>query len=287
MKIFDIHSHWGTRRGYPLQSEAELAQQQRVWNSEPHYHSEDEMADYFRAQNVQVILDLGFTKNLPLDKVRAYHDYAMTVQAKHADVIFGLWLQIHPKNGDAGVAEFQRCIEASRGFVGYLVVGAGLGYPCDDPILAPYYDISEAMSRPVLAMVGYNGGGAGLPGGGGMMLDHCHPRYIDALAARRPNLTIIAGRPAWPWQDEMIAVLLHKPNVWNELHGWSPKYFTDALKRDIPRRLSNRVMFGADYPLFTYERLVADWRLLGYEDAVLQKVMHGNAERLFATRAGA
>src|SRR5450631_624739 len=246
MKIFDIHSHWGTRRGYPLQSEAELAQQQRVWNSEPHYHSEDEMADYFRAQNVQVILDLGFTKNLPLDKVRAYHDYAMTVQAKHADVIFGLWLQIHPKNGDAGVAEFQRCIEASRGFVGYLVVGAGLGYPCDDPILAPYYDISEAMSRPVLAMVGYNGGGAGLPGGGGMMLDHCHPRYIDALAARRPNLTIIAGRPAWPWQDEMIAVLLHKPNVWNELHGWSPKYFTDALKRDIPRRLSNRVMFGAD-----------------------------------------
>ncbi len=28
----------------------------------------------------------------------------------------------------------------------------------------------------------------------------------------------------------MIAVMLHKPNVWNELHGWSPKYFTDALQ---------------------------------------------------------
>ena len=157
-------------------------------------------------------------------------------------------------------------MKASKGFVGYMVVGRGARHPCDDPIFAPYYDVSEAAKRPVLVLVGYNGAGAGHPGGGGMILDHCHPRFVDALAARRPNLTIIAGRPAWPWQDEMIAVLLHKPNVWYELHGWSPKYFTDALKRDISRRLKNRVMFGGDYPLFTYERLVSDWRSLGYDD---------------------
>jgi predicted TIM-barrel fold metal-dependent hydrolase len=281
MKIFDVHSHWGTRRGYPLRTEAELALQKTVWNSEPRYDTEEEMADYFRAQGVQVILDLGFTKYLPLDEVRAHHDYALEMQARHSDVIFGLWLQIHPKNGDAGVIELERCMQASKGFVGYMVVGAGLGYPCDDPIYTPYYDVSEAGKRPVLVLVGYNGGGAGHPGGGGMILDHCHPRFVDTLAARRPNLTIVAGRPAWPWQDEMIAVLLHKPNVWYELHGWSPKYLTDALKRDIPRRLKNRVMFGADYPLFTYERLVADWRSLGYDDAILAQVMQGNAARLF------
>ena len=79
----------------------------------------------------------------------------------------------------------------------------------------------------------------------------------------------------------MIAVLLHKPNVWYELHGWSPKYFSDSLKRDISRRLKNRVMFGGDYPLFTYERLVSDWRSLGYNEAVLDQVMQGNAARLF------
>jgi predicted TIM-barrel fold metal-dependent hydrolase len=64
----------------------------------------------------------------------------------------------------------------------------------------------------------------------------------------------------------MIAVLLHKPNVWCELHGWSPKYFTDELKREIPRRLAERVMFAADYPLFRYERLFADWHGLGYSE---------------------
>ena len=285
MKIFDVHSHWGTRRGYPLQSEAELAKQRQVWNSDPKYHSEEEMADYFRASGVKTILDFGFTKNIPLDKVKAMHDYAMEVQSKHADVIHGLWLQIHPKEGDAGVREFERVAKASKGFIGYMVSGPGLGKTADDPIYTPFYDLSEARKVPVLVMVGYTGAGAGHPGGGGQILDYAHPRYVDMLAAKRPNLTIIAGRPAWPWQDDMIAVMLHKPNVWNELHGWSPKYLTPSLKYDIPRRLKNRVMFGADYPLFTYERLINDWKELGYDDEVLGKVMTGNASRLFGLAA--
>jgi predicted TIM-barrel fold metal-dependent hydrolase len=41
-------------------------------------------------------------------------------------------------------------------------------------------------------------------------------------------------------------------------------------------------MFGADYPLFTYERLVADWRALGYGEEIVEKVFHANAEKLFA-----
>jgi predicted TIM-barrel fold metal-dependent hydrolase len=102
------------------------------------------------------------------------------------------------------------------------------------------------------------------------------------LVTRFAELTIIAARPAWPWQSEMIAVLLHKPNVWYELHGWSPKYFTDELKREIPRRLAERVMFAADYPLFRYERLFADWLALGYSEQVLQQIFRRNAERLLA-----
>ena len=285
MKIFDVHSHWGTRRGYPLQSEAELAKQRQVWNSDPRYHTEEEMADYFRASRVKTILDFGFTKNMPLHQVKLLHDYALEVQAEHADVIHGLWLQINPKEGDAGAREFQRVAEASKGFVGYLVSGPGLGKTADDPIYTPFYDLSETLKAPVLVMVGHTGAGAGHPGGGGQILDHAHPRYIDLLAAQRPDLTIIAGRPAWPWQDEMISVMLHKPNVWNELHGWTPKYLTPSLKHDIPRRLKNKVMFGADYPLFTYERLVNDWKTLGYDDDVLNKVMHGNAARLFGLAA--
>jgi hypothetical protein len=33
MRIIDVHSHFGTRRGHPLRSEQELAHQRATWNS--------------------------------------------------------------------------------------------------------------------------------------------------------------------------------------------------------------------------------------------------------------
>lgn len=280
MKLIDLHSHWGTKRGYVLRTEAELARQKHTWNSEPKYHTEEEMAAYFRSQGVRAILDFGFTKNMAVAEAREFHDYGIETQRRFPDAVLGLWLQIDPKTGKAGADELQRCIGASQGFIGIGISGSGTGFPCCDPVYDPFYDVSVAANRPVLVFVGTTGAGAGLPGGGGMVLDHCHPRHVDMLAARRPDLTIIAARPAWPWQEEMIAVMIHKPNVWAELHGWAPKYFTDSLKRDISRRLKNRIMFGADYPLFTYERLVSEWKALGYEDEILEKVFHRNAEVL-------
>ena len=41
-------------------------------------------------------------------------------------------------------------------------------------------------------------------------------------------------------------------------------------------------MFGADYPLFTYERLVDDWRKEGYPEDVLEDVFYRNADRFLA-----
>lgn len=282
MKLIDLHSHWGTKKGYVLRTEAELARQKHTWNSEPKYHTEQEMADYFRSQGVRAILDFGFTKNLSVAEAREYHDYGIATQQQHPDAILGLWLQIDPRTGAEGAKEFRRCCEASKGFIGIGISGSGNGYPAADPIYDPFYDASEELKRPVLIFVGTTGAGAGLPGGAGIILDHGHPRHVDMLAAKRPNLIIISARPAWPWQEEMIAVMIHKPNVWAELHGWAPKYLTDSLKKDVGRRLKNRVMFGADYPLFTYERLVSEWQGMGYEQDVLDKLFHGNAERLLA-----
>jgi predicted TIM-barrel fold metal-dependent hydrolase len=44
-------------------------------------------------------------------------------------------------------------------------------------------------------------------------------------------------------------------------------------------------MFGADYPLLQYERLVSDWQSLGYDEAVLERVFYKNAETLFGITA--
>lgn len=277
MTIIDMHSHWGTRRGYPLQTQEELAQQQATWNSPPAYHTEEEMAAHLRANDVRAILDFGFAKFRPLEDMRALHDYAFDTERAHRDAILGHWFHIDPSAGADGVRELRRCIDKRIGFVGY-AISASLSPPASDPAYAPYYGLCIEAGIPVLIFVGTTGLAAGLPGGGGIILDHCHPRHLDWVAAHYPRLQIVAARPGWPWQAETIAVLMHKRNIWYELHGWSPKYHTADLKHEIPRRLKDRILFGGDYPLFSYERLVRDWRAEGYSEAILEKVFHRNAE---------
>ena len=281
MKLIDIHSHWGTRRGYTLRTDEELAQQKKTWNSEPKYATEDQMADYFRQSNVRTVLDFGFTKFIPLDEARAMHDYGFETERMHPDAIIGHWIHIDPHTGVEGVRELRRCIDNAPGFIGFAVSGSGSGPP-SDPVWMPFYQLCIDAKVPALIFVGTTGLGAGLPGGGGILLDHCHPRHLDQVAVEYPKLQIVAARPGWPWQAETIAVLMHKRNIWYEVHGWSPKYFTQDLKHEIPRRLRERVMFGADYPLFTYERLVRDWRSEGYAEDVLEDVFVNNAERFLA-----
>jgi len=281
MKMIDIHSHWGTKRGYVLRTDEELAQQKKTWNSEPKYATEDQMADHFRQSNVRAVLDFGFTKFIPLDEARAVHDYGFATERARADAIIGHWIHIDPHTGLEGVRELRRCIENAPGFIGFAVSGSGSGPP-SDPAWRPFYELCIEAKIPALIFVGTTGLGAGLAGGGGILLDDCHPRHLDQVAAKHPQLQIVAARPGWPWQAETIAVLLHKRNIWYEVHGWSPTYFTPDLKHEIPRRLRTRVMFGADYPLFTYERLVRDWRSEGYAEDVLEDVFVNNAERFLA-----
>ncbi len=280
MNLIDMHSHWATERGYALQTPAERELQNTTWRSKAKFATEEQMAADFRAADVEVILDFGFTKFLPIEEAAELHNYAFATQKRFPDVIIGNWFHFQPELGKPVEKEFRRCLDSGAGFVGLCASGAG-GVPATDPAYVPLYKMCIEAKAPALIIVGHTGLGAGMPGGMGIILDHCHPRHLDVVAAKFPELTIIAGRPAWPWQSEMISIMLHKPNVWCELHGWSPKYFTQDLKHDLARRLQDRMLFGADYPLFSYQRLINDWQELGLPDVVLEKVFHKNAEHLF------
>ena len=88
--------------------------------------------------------------------------------------------------------------------------------------------VAEAK-LPVIFHTGHSGIGTGMPGGGGVRLKYGNPMDIDDVAVDFPDMPIIMAHPSFPWQDEAISVCLHKPQVYIDLSGWSPKYFSPIL----------------------------------------------------------
>ncbi len=112
---------------------------------------------------------------------------------------------------------------------------------------------------PVLFHTGHSGIGTGMPGGGGIRLKYGNPMPIDDVAVDFPDMPIIMAHPSFPWQDEAISICLHKPQVYIDLSGWSPKYFSPTLVQYANTLLKHKVLFGSDYPLITPDRWMADF----------------------------
>ena len=121
---------------------------------------------------------------------------------------------------------------------------------------------------PVLFHTGHSGIGTGMPGGGGIRLKYGNPMPIDDVAVDFPDLPIILAHPSFPWQDEAISMCLHKPQVYIDLSGWSPKYFSPTLVQYANTLLKHKVLFGSDYPLLTPDRWLADFQKLEIRDEV-------------------
>ena len=153
-------------------------------------------------------------------------------------------------------------------------------YP-NDPRFYPLWEKAQELGLIVLFHSGTTGVGAGRPGGGGVKLGYARPiPYMDDVAADFPELTIVMAHPSWPWQEEQLAMLVHKPNVYMDLSGWSPKYFSPSLITYANNVISDKVLFGSDYPAITPERWLRDFETAGFSDAVRPKILRENAARL-------
>ena len=100
------------------------------------------------------------------------------------------------------------------------------------------------------------------------------------MAADFPDLTVVMAHPAWPWIDQQIAVALHKPNVFLDLSGWTPKFIPDALIRETNSRLRDKVLFGLDFPYLPPDRWLREWEELDIREDVRPKVLLENARRV-------
>ena len=152
-------------------------------------------------------------------------------------------------------------------------------YPSDERHFPLWAKASE-LGVPCLFHTGTSGIGAGTAGGQGIRLDPSRPIHLDAVAARFPELTIIAAHFGWPWHLELIAMALHKRNLFIELSGWSPRYYPPELVREIGGRLQDQALFGSDYPFIAPARVLEELETIGLNPEAKVKIVRENAARL-------
>ena len=236
-----------------------------------------EIAAYYRERKIACVIfpvDMESTTGL----VRVPNEEVAEVAAQNGDVLIP-FASIDPAKGKMGAREARRLIEhfGVRGFKFHPSLQAF--YPNNRSAYVLYEVIAEA-GLPAIFHTGHSGIGSGMRGGGGVHLKYSNPMYLDDVAVDFPDMPIIMAHPSFPWQDEALSVCLHKPQVYIDLSGWSPKYFPQQLIQYANTQLKHKMLFGSDYPLITPDRWLADFEKINIRPEVRPLILKENAVRL-------
>ena len=106
----------------------------------------------------------------------------------------------------------------------------------------------------------------------------------EEVAADFPDMPIVMAHPSVPWQDEALSVALHKPNVYIDLSGWSPKYFEPKLVQYANTLLKDRVLFGSDNPVILPDRWLEEFAKLPIKPEVRPLILKENAAKLLGLK---
>jgi uncharacterized protein len=239
--------------------------------------SVQETASYYRERNIAAVI-------FPVDAERetGFHRYSnddvARICAENAEVLIP-FASIDPWKGKMAVREARRLI-AECGVKGFKFHPTMQGFFPNDRMAYPLYEAIEEAGGIALFHTGQTGVGSGMLGGMGMRLKYSNPMHVDDVAVDFPDLKIILAHPSFPWQEEALAVCQHKPNVYIDLSGWSPKYFPEILVKYANSLLKKKMLFGSDWPAITPDRWLIDFEKAGFRDEVRPLILKENAIRL-------
>jgi hypothetical protein len=237
----------------------------------------DDLAAYYRERKMAAVTFTIDQCSVPPDPERATPLEVIERAREHADVLipFG---SVDPARGAAAVAMARQQIQA--GARGFKFHPSTQSFVPSDHAAYPLYEVIQEAGLPALFHSGQTGAGAGTRGGGGIRLSYSNPIYLDDVAVDFPDMPIIIAHPSFPWQEEALSVATHKPQVYIDLSGWSPKYFAPILVQYANTLLKHKVLFGTDFPVLTPERWMADLEQTEIRDEVKPGIFKDNAARL-------
>ena len=275
-RAIDFHVHlptpdWldGSMAGYVEAAEA-------YFRSSVTRQSLGELAALYRGLEVTAVL-LAWDAETATGRPRVPNETVAAACRDYPDVFAGLG-SVDPHKGEAAVAEVENI--AALGLRGVKFHPSLQAFAPDDPAYWPIFAACAEHGLLALFHTGTSGIGARQPGGQGIRIDYAHPLKLDPVAAAHPELTVVAAHFGWPWQQDLIAVALHKTNVYIDISGWAPRRIPAEVIRELRGRLSGQFLWGSDYPFIAPERCLSELDELDLPSEVMTAVLHDNAARV-------
>lgn len=113
--------------------------------------------------------------------------------------------------------------------------------------------------------------------------EQCGPDAVRAVASRHPGLKLIVGHACLFSSRDVVAVAEEHPNVCLEL---SVNYEAGKLEDTIERLGCDRLLFGSDVPLHHPSVMLQRLKVIGLSRDEEDKVLFGNAQRLYDLGVG-
>ncbi|MCI2415874.1 amidohydrolase family protein [Saccharopolyspora sp. K220] len=242
-----------------------------------------ELADFYRERQMAAVVFTVDSITRTGDGLRVSNEEIAEQAAEHQDTLIP-FASVDPGRGAAGVRMARRLI-SDHGVRGFKFHPSSQAFYPNDPAAYPLYEVIAEAGLPTIFHSGQTAVGAGQRGGGGIRLKYSNPIHLDDVAVDFPDMPIIIAHPSVPWQDEALAVAGHKPQVYIDLSGWSPKYFPPQLVVQANSLLKHKMLFGSDFPALSPDRWLRDFAKLDLKDEVRPLILKENAIRLFGLDA--
>jgi uncharacterized protein len=277
VRAIDFHVHlptpdWldGSMAGYLEAAEA-------YFRSRVERQSLDELAAKYQALDATAVL-LAWDAETATGRPRVPNSTVAAAVREHPGAFTGIGsVDPHKESAVDEVAEI-----AALGLRGVKFHPSLQAFAPDDEKFWPVFAACESHGLLALFHTGTSGIGARQPGGQGIRIDYAHPLKLDSVAAAFPGLTVVAAHFGWPWHMDLLAMALHKTNVYIDISGWSPRRIPAEVTRELKGRLADQFVWGSDYPFIAPERCLGELEELGLDSPVL---LHDNAARILGLPA--
>ena len=178
-----------------------------------------------------------------MDDARTVNDETAEFVRAHPEKFIG-FLSVHPRDPKM-LEEIERGVKD----LGLRGIKLGANYQNFDPLgedAFRLYQRAQELHLPIL----FHQGTSPVRFAD---LDFAHPRHVDRIAMRFPDLKIILAHLGHPWQVDCFAVIRKHPNVYADISAnfYRPWSYYNALRLATEWSVLPKLLFGSDFPAAT------------------------------------